>query len=151
MRTENELVLNKPIHLMTLPSGTKMEARALPICDALAWSESADAAHEAYGKATQETDRKGQADALLAIVDIVADYPWAKPNADGVKSQATSEQVIHAFYELININDPFMVVDQREKISQNEQMESAKKIMEMLPAAQRDQILAKQFGEQLKE
>ena len=140
------MTLNKPVLLMTFPSGTKAEARALPIRDALAWSEDADKLHEAYADATQKGDRKAQTDALLSIIDLVADYPWLKCDAEKIKEGASSEQVIFAFYELRDINDPFVVAAQREERSQKEQMANAKEIMAMLPEKQREQILADQFG-----
>ena len=141
MRTQAQIEANSPQHMMTLTCGTKVEGRALPLVEALAWSELADAAHEAYAAAAQKDDRNEQANAMLAIVDIVADYPWIKPCPEKIKESASSGQIINAFYELRNTNDPFVVAAKREELSQKEQMENVKEIMSMLPESERMKMI----------
>jgi hypothetical protein len=148
MRSENELTLNKPILLMSFSDGKKMEARALPVCEALAWSEQAEDLYNAYAETTKGGERAARVKALQNIIDFVADYPWLKADAEAVKTKATSEQVIHAFYELRDINDPFVVAAKREEISRLQELESARGIMAMIPEAQREAILSRELAKQ---
>jgi hypothetical protein len=136
-RTADQKALNLHVEIMQVevqagnvrrPKAVK--ARALPIARAVEWTERATELDKALGEARKDKERYQAAQlALLAILDHLLAYDTAGEwPVEAIKKQATPEQVLGAFYQLRELNDPFFL---QERL-QREQTALAVKMLEAL-------------------
>ena len=108
MRDAKERMINAAMEVMQLPSGTKLKAKSLSMAASLEWcdrAEKVEKAIEASGK-----DRKKLSEAMLKVLELICDYDPTWPR-EQIEQEATSAQLLDAFYLLWRENDPLAIAE----------------------------------------
>lgn len=136
-------VTNEPQHLLTV-NGIRLHARALPIAQAMPWSEDARAAMADIEKATTYAEKDA---AYVAAARCLASYPALTSGLkdavpDSVIDALTVEQVEESITVLLEVNDPFTRARARRAQAQAEEERRTRELLAALPPEQVQTILA---------
>lgn len=117
MRSEAEIKANRPLELFTV-NGKTYTVKILPITQADEWLERMDQISELERKiglagidrtAAREARRKFNE----GIYDAVFSYDPHSVNRSEIEPHVTPEQMVEAFYKLVEVTDPFEQVQLR--------------------------------------
>ena len=133
MRDAKERMINAAMEVMQLPSGTKLKAKSLSMAASLEWcdrAEKVEKAIEASGK-----DRKKLSEAMLKVLELICDYDPTWPR-EQIEQEATSAQLLDAFYLLWRENDPLAIAERNKVEAVERQLGMVEKVASITNLAQ---------------
>lgn len=125
MRDAKERMINAAIEVMQLPSGTKLKAKSLSMAASLEWCERAEKVEKAIESSS--TDRARLAEAMGLVLDLICDYDETWPR-EQIQAEATSAQLLDAFYLLWRENDPLAIAERNKVEAVERQLGMVEKV-----------------------